>query len=104
VPVEVVTWRLSAFAPEPAVSLAVEGSVSTEPSPKARRAVRFVRGEQPVDTPVFDRHTLGVGARLTGPALLEERETTAVLRPGWIGTVAEDGSVVAEPVAAGGDQ
>jgi N-methylhydantoinase A len=103
VPVEVVTWRLSAFAPEPAVSLAVEGSVSTEPSPKARRAVRFVRGEQPVDTPVFDRHTLGVGARLTGPALLEERETTAVLRPGWIGTVAEDGSVVAEPVAARGD-
>jgi N-methylhydantoinase A len=46
---------------------------------------------------VFDRHALGVGTRLTGPALLEERETTAVLRPGWTATVTADGSIVAAP-------
>jgi N-methylhydantoinase A len=96
VPVEIVTWRVSAFAPEPAVSLAAAADLPA-PAPKARRSVRFRRGEAPVDTPVYDRHRLGVGSRLSGPALLEERETTAVLRPGWTATVAADGSVVAEP-------
>jgi len=99
VPVEVVTWRVSAFAPEPVVSLAVAGDLTTEPAPKAQRPVQFQRGTQPVDTPVFDRHRLGVGTRLTGPALVEERETTAVLRPGWEATVTSDGSIVATPTS-----
>ena len=102
VPVEVVTWRVSAFAPEPSVSLVVDGDVSRDPVPKGRRPVRFQRGAAPLDTPVFDRHTLAVGARVTGPALLEERETTAVLRPGWVATVTDDGSLVAEPHALTG--
>jgi N-methylhydantoinase A len=97
VPVEVVTWRVSAFAPEPVVSLAVAGDLTTEPTPKALRPVRFERGTDPVDTPVFDRHQLGVGTTLAGPALVEERETTAVLRPGWEATVTSDGSIVATP-------
>jgi N-methylhydantoinase A len=100
VPVEVVTWRVSAFAPEPAVSLAVAGDLTTAPTPKAHRPVRFQRGMDPVDTPVFDRHELGVGTKLAGPALVEERETTAVLRPGWEATVTSDGSIVAAPVLA----
>ena len=100
VPVEVVTWRVSAFAPEPAVALAVTGELTTEPVPKARRPVRFQRGEPAVDTPVYDRHKLGPGTRMIGPALIEERETTAVLRAGWVATVAGDGSIIAEPVLA----
>jgi N-methylhydantoinase A len=100
VPVEVVTWRVSAFAPAPSVSLAVTGDPAHEPAPKGRRPVRFQRGADPLDTPVFDRHALAVGARVAGPALLEERETTAVLRPGWVATVTDDGSVVAEPTGA----
>jgi N-methylhydantoinase A len=100
VPVEVVTWRVSAFAPEPTVTLAVAGDLPAQPAPKARRAVRFQRSAAPVDTPVYDRHQLGVGTRLDGPALVEERETTAVLRPGWTATVTSDGSIVAAPVLA----
>jgi N-methylhydantoinase A len=48
-----------------------------------------------VETPVYDRGGLGVGATIVGPALLEERETTAVLRAGWTAVVTDDGSVVA---------
>jgi N-methylhydantoinase A len=101
VAVEVVTWRVSAFAPAPSVSLAVTGDLTREPAPKGQRPVRFQRGAPPVDTPVFDRHALAVGARLSGPALVEERETTAVLRPGWEATVTDDGSLVAEPGGVG---
>jgi N-methylhydantoinase A len=94
VPVEIVTWRVSAFAPAPTVTLA--GAASTgDASPKGRRLVRFQRGSEPVDTPVYNRAGLPVGAVVDGPALLEERETTSVLRPGWRGVVGDDGSVVA---------
>jgi N-methylhydantoinase A len=99
VPVEVVTWRVSAFAPAPEVTLAATPAAGGAPAPKGTRPVRFARGAQPVPTPVFDRTALTVGARVDGPALLEERETTAVLRPGWTATVNEDGSVVATRVA-----
>ena len=36
------------------------------------------------------------GTRIVGPAIVEERETTAVIRPGWVVEVAADGSLVAE--------
>ena len=93
--VEAVTWRLSAYAPADAV----------EPQPSfgegegtahGTRAVRFSRGEAAVDTPVYRRPDLGAGQRIEGPAIVEERETTAVIRPGWVAEVAEDGSLIAE--------
>ena len=53
------------------------------------------RRTQPVDTPVYQRDQLGAGATSTGPAVVEERETTAVIRPGWTVEVPADGSLVA---------
>jgi N-methylhydantoinase A len=58
--------------------------------------VRFDRYAEPIETPVYERAALSAGARIRGPALLEERETTAVLRPGWSAWMGEDGSVIAE--------
>jgi N-methylhydantoinase A len=89
-----VTWRISVFAGAPRVALAVRED-GGDPTPKGSRAVRFTRHDEPVTTPVYDRSTLAVGARIEGPALLEERETTAVLRPGWSATVDPNGSVIA---------
>ena len=60
------------------------------------RPVRFARGAEPVDTPVYRRSDLGLGQQIVGPAIVEERETTAVIRAGWVATVAADGSLVAE--------
>ena len=99
VSIEVVTWRVSAFGPAPKVTLATK-ETDESAAPKATRLIRFNRNAEPVDTPVYDRDTLGVGVVVTGPALLEERETTAVLRPGWSATVNDDGSVIAVRGAA----
>jgi N-methylhydantoinase A len=93
--VEAVTWRLSASADAPPVEplstvAADHGDVfSTRP-------VRFSRGAEPVDTPVYRRNDLGLGQQIVGPAIVEERETTAVILAGWVATVAADGSLVAE--------
>lgn len=96
VEIEAVTWRLSAFAAtssvEPDSSLsAADGA----PTPISHRPMTFVRGQDPIDTPVYRRLDLGAGARFGGPAVVEERETTSVIRPGWSVEVAADGSLIA---------
>jgi N-methylhydantoinase A len=96
VDVEAVTWRLSAFAAKPAVEPAVAAAGSfgvAEPS--GTRSVVFGRGQDPVDVTVFARDALGVDATFDGPAVVEERETTTVIRPGWSVEVAADGSLIA---------
>jgi N-methylhydantoinase A len=95
VPVEVVTWRISAFAPAPQVALQARPAAGHLDRRKGTRPVRFTRGHEPIETPVFDRTALVSGDRIDGPALVEERETTAVLRPGWGAVVNDDGSLVA---------
>lgn len=108
--VEVVTWRLSALAPTPTVadpggrSGADSGGAPDEPTPDRVRDARFARGGGAVSTPVFRRESLAPGARVNGPALIEERETTAVLRPGWDATVLPDGAIIATRTdPSGGD-
>jgi N-methylhydantoinase A len=96
--IEAVTWRLSAYAPastvEPVADVRPVGSSAG--APHTTRAVRFGRATDAADTPVYRRTALGVGQVVEGPAIVEERETTAVIRPGWTMTVAPDGSLVAE--------
>ena len=93
--VEAVTWRLSASAAASPVEPLTEVAVG-EGAAHRRRPVRFSRGAVPIDTPVYRRPDLGLGQQIVGPAIVEERETTAVIRPGWTATVAADGSLIAD--------
>lgn len=96
--IELVTWRVSALADmatvEPAVAegAAAAGGAAT---PHRTRRVVFGRGEPADDVPVYRREALAVGAYIVGPAIVEERETTVVIRPGWRAEVAPDGSLIA---------
>lgn len=96
VAVEGITWRLSASATtsvvEPDQTLA---PADGPPAPKSTRPMVFSRGVAAVDAPVYARADLGAGARFDGPAVVEERETTSVIRPGWSVEVATDGSLIA---------
>ena len=96
VAIEAVTWRLSAYAEKVQVrpdtgATGVKGAAE----PVSRRPVVFARGSAAVDVPVYRRQDLGVGATFAGPAIVEERETTTVIRPGWQAELASDGSLVA---------
>ena len=96
VAVEAVTWRLSAYAEK--VQVRPDTGATGEAGaaePVSRRPVVFARGTAAVDVPVYRRQDLGVGATFGGPAIVEERETTTVIRPGWHAEVASDGSLVA---------
>jgi N-methylhydantoinase A len=99
VEVEAVTWRLSAYADaDPVDPVPVMGEASA--APVGTRPVTFTRGSPPVPTPVYRRAHLGAGQRIEGPAIVEERETTTVIRPGWTVHLAADGSLIAERDAA----
>jgi N-methylhydantoinase A len=96
VAVQAVTWRLSAFATTQVVEPSTElAAASSEPKPIGERPMVFGRHVAPVSAPVYRRSDLGAGATFDGPAVVEERETTSVIRPGWSVEVATDGSLIA---------
>ncbi|PWS37970.1 methylhydantoinase [Falsiroseomonas bella] len=78
-PVECVGWRVTVSGPTPNLDLgAVPGG-----SGNARKGTRQAWfGGRFVEAAVFDRAALAPGEAISGPALIEERESTLVLPPG----------------------
>ena len=84
-PVEVYAARVVAEGvvpkPQSAGTKAVHDAVEL-PKPAARRPVYFSERSAYVETPVYKRDTLVAGARLAGPAVVEQLDSTVVLPPG----------------------
>jgi N-methylhydantoinase A len=93
VTVEAVTWRISAYAP--ATNIEPQAVDRGSATPFGRRQVVFGRSMEQREVPLYKRSDLGATARFTGPAIVEERETTVVIRPGWDVEVGADGSLLA---------
>jgi N-methylhydantoinase A len=49
---------------------------------KTTRRAWFAEAPGWMETPVYDRYALRPGAAFDGPAIVEERESTAVIGPG----------------------
>jgi len=94
--VEAVTWRLSAYAKADEFEPSLEALSTTPGAPHGTRPVRFSRQGGVIETPVYRRGDIGVGQVIDGPVIVEERETTAVIRPGWTVTVGREGSLIAD--------
>jgi len=95
-PVEVVTWKLSAVGGSPRIALAKAGARAADLRRKATRRAYFPEARGYTDTPVYDRYELAAGTSLTGPAIVEERESTTVLPPRVTATVDEYANLIAE--------
>src|SRR5213593_2229097 len=93
-PVEIVTWKLSAIGGAPRIALA-KAAGSGDGSRKGVRRAYFPETRGYADTPVYDRYALTPGMSLTGPAIVEERESTTVLPPGVTATVDEYANLLA---------
>jgi N-methylhydantoinase A len=90
--VEVVSWRTSAHGPS-ANRQHLAALPKAEGRFKGERRVLFETGLAAVA--VYDRVSLAAGQVLEGPALIEERDTTIVLRPGWRAEMKSHGGLVA---------
>lgn len=90
--VELVNLRLIATVP-------VDKPELKEPSPEgkaepARREADF--GGEWLEVPVLRREEMGKGSEVSGPAIVEFRESTCVVRPGWGGAIDGAGTLVLE--------
>jgi N-methylhydantoinase A len=93
VPIEVVSWRLTAQGPEDRVD---SGKPPARGDAAVLREVHVPLWAASGSAKVYSRASLGSGQTLSGPALIEERETTIVLPPGWTARVDDSGCVTAK--------
>ena len=56
---------------------------------KGTRRAYFPEAGGYVETTVYDRYALEPGSRIVGPAVVEEKESTAVVALGWSGRIDE---------------
>ncbi|PHZ84596.1 hydantoinase/oxoprolinase family protein [Paremcibacter congregatus] len=90
--VEVVNWRVTAHGG----NTGREVNIKLPDSPADAKSTRAVYLEdRAVDVPVYDRRALAAGQEIEGPVIIEERETTAFILPGWTMSVHTDGSLIA---------
>jgi len=61
----------------------------------------FFSGRQ-VPTPLYERGRLAPGARISGPAVLVQQDSTVVLPPGWAAEVDSQGHLIARSNASPG--
>jgi N-methylhydantoinase A len=91
-PAEIVNLRVQLRAARPRVPLREIPASSTPPAPRATRRI-WLDG-RPIEARVFDRDALGQGARLTGPAIVEQPDTTVLLPTDHIGEVDRFGNLI----------
>jgi N-methylhydantoinase A len=87
---EITTWRVVVSGPRPPLydTIRNEGHTADASAvPRSTRPIWFGADEGFVDTPVFDRRTLGPGATIAGPAIIEEDESTLIVPPDFSGVV-----------------
>jgi N-methylhydantoinase A len=63
-------------------------------APVARAARRIWLDGRPTDARVYDRSALGRGARLEGPAIVEQPDTTVLVPAGHAGEVDRFGNLL----------
>jgi N-methylhydantoinase A len=101
VPVEVVALRVIAIGATPNV----EEALPEQGHPDLTKALMEVRpcyfGGSWVDTPNYDRTKLAVGAKIAGPAIIRQYDTTTVLLPKHTAEVDGHGNLLIWPVAKG---
>jgi len=96
VPQEILNWRVTVTGPRPTVKLLVEELGDVSPS-KGDRTAYFPELGGFAQVPVFNRYAMKRGFSFTGPAIVEERESTAIIGPGAACNIDAQWNLIAEP-------
>jgi len=98
VPVEIVSWRITANGP--GIDFHAAGQPGSKGGkPKSHRAVHAWQDDQ--QTPVYERSGLAAGQVISGPAIIEERETTTAIPPDWEARIDDVGCIIATKKTVG---
>jgi len=84
-PLEAINWRLVASTPTPELVLQTPDRLHADRqdivAQKGERAIYLPEAKGFVTVPVYDRYLLQPGRTFSGPAIVEERESTLVIGP-----------------------
>jgi N-methylhydantoinase A len=81
VPIEIISWRVISSGPKPEVRLQLPpaGSKTAQAAMKGRREAYLPEVGGYSALPVYDRYRLLPGESFSGPAIVEERESTIIV-------------------------
>ncbi len=101
-PTEIVNVRVTAIGTiaKPRFPEVRESSDGSLGALKGKRQVYFAETNGFVDCPIYDRYKLGFGDRLSGPAVVEELDSTTVIQPHYQSTVVRHGNLVLAKAAS----
>jgi N-methylhydantoinase A len=90
-PIEIYQLALQAVGvtPKPELARYDRADGAGLPEPVATRPVLFDELEEPVQTPVHERSRLPAGARVEGPAIIQQLDSTIVVPPDVVAEVDE---------------
>jgi N-methylhydantoinase A len=95
-PIQLVTYRATALArlASPRLQAAAGAKPHLDEARKASRRAHFAECGGFVDCPVYERDRLPHGARIEGPAIVEQMDATTVVLPGQSALRRDDGQLV----------
>ncbi len=96
VPLEVINWRVVAAGPNPAMDFRLPQKANGGGVLKGNRRAYFLERGDYVETPVYDRYALAPGATFSGPAIVEERESTLIVGARGRGRVDDQLNIIVE--------
>jgi N-methylhydantoinase A len=81
--VEVLTWTLSLAEAKPLPARIPDPPSAAAPSPSGMRRIMDPGVRQLIDASIYDRASLAPGARINGPAVIVEAETSTLVPEGF---------------------
>ncbi len=97
VALEIINWRVVASGPRPEMNLQLPRDTSDNRDVrKGTRRAYFPESGGFVETTVYDRYAFQPGVEFTGPAIVEERESTLIVGPHGRARVDEYLNVITE--------
>ena len=98
-PIEIINWKVIASGPEPEFKMGYkitsEKIEKIETALKGTREVYFEQGGFQ-ETPIYNRYLLAEGMEISGPALIEERESTCLITAGSLAFIDPFLNIIAE--------
>ena len=80
--IEIINWRVRCTGPEPTLSTQLDGLDDGNSALKGHRSIYNHEKHALDKAPVYDRYSLKPGIEVSGPAIIEERESTTILMGG----------------------
>jgi N-methylhydantoinase A len=105
-PIEIVNWKVEAVGPDPflAERLVISNTDNSAAALKGHRDAFVPEQGKFMRCAVYDRYALQPGVSLSGPAMIEERESTIVVGASDRVTVDAFGNIVADLADVGGNK